>query len=268
MAAGKKIAGAVLVLGVAAVGGAVAAAWVFRNVDAHLLIERQPVAVTIPGEVPVTARITSNLEIDLKTNLKTQVPVDQTIVVPVKDVLHVHVAFDHDVPIRMNVPVKAMIPVNQKIPVDTTVTVTALGVPVTLPLRGEVPIKAEIPVNLNIPVNQQVHLQFTAPAQVTLDEPLKLPLKTRIDTVVPISAHLSVPVESDLVAKVRIPEPLDAVIDHAELKVPLRTLRLTRNDAEGTATPAPAHASPKAVPTASQVPAAVTPKGPEPAGAR
>lgn len=257
MAAGKRIAGAVLVLGAAAIGGAATAAWVFRNVDAHLLLERQPVVVSIPREVPVTARVTSNLEIDLDTRLKTQVPVDQTIIVPIKDVLRVHVGFDHDVPIRMEVPVKTRIPVDQVVPVDTQVTVTVLGMPVTLSLRGDVPIKAEIPVELNIPVDQQVHLQFTAPAEVTLDEPLKLPLKTRIDTVVPISAHLSVPLESELVANVRIPEPLDAVIEHTELAVPLRTLRLMRHD------PPPAAATAAAArPARAQAPA------PDSAGAR
>lgn len=228
MAKGKKWAlGGGLILIAAIIGGILVGWWLFRHVDAHLLLSDQPVTVALPGAIPIRAKVLNNLDITLDTKLKTQVPIDQTITVPIKDTLHVHVAFDHDVPIKMQVPVHATIPVDQIIPIDSKVKVDVLGVPITLPIKGNVPIKAEIPVNLTIPVDQQVHLKFTAPAAVTLDEPLKLPLKARIDAVVPISGHLSVPLKSDLVATAHIPGLLHAVIKHADLNLPLHTLRLS-----------------------------------------
>lgn len=219
--------GAGLILIAAIIGGALVGWWVFRNVDAHLLLRQQTATVSLPGNIPIKAKVLNNLDITLDTKLKTRVPVNQTITVPIRDTLHVQVAFDHDVPIKLKVPVHAMIPVDQTIPIDSTVKVDVLGVPVTLPIKGNVPIKTQIPVNLTIPVDQQVHLKFTAPADVTLDEPIKLPLKTAIDTVVPIHGHLSVPLKSDLVATARIPGKMQVVIDKADLKLSLSSLRLS-----------------------------------------
>lgn len=65
--------------------GALVAPWVFRNVDARLLLSNQPAKVTIDEKLQVTARVLDNLDIPLDDMIKTEVPVDQIITVPVKE---------------------------------------------------------------------------------------------------------------------------------------------------------------------------------------
>jgi len=122
--------------------------------------------------------------------------------------------------------VRERVSVDQVVHVDTQVQVRVLGRDLTLPVRGDVPIKAMIPVNLDIPVDQRVRVRFSTPADVRIDQPLRIPLKAVIDTVVPVHSQLRVPVQSALQANIRVQGPVPAVIEHADLRLPLRDLAL------------------------------------------
>lgn len=235
--------GVIAVIGVAA--GVLVGVWVFRNVDARLLLTNQPAKVLIPGPLRVSANVLNNLEIELDTSITTTVPVDQVITIPIAETLNVMADFDGDVPIRMSVPVKDKIAINQVLDIDTVIKAEILGDKHDLPLRGKIPVKAIVPVNLNIPVDQKVRLKFQAPVQAKLRQALTVPLKTDISTTIPIKSQMSVPVKSALEATITVPDPADIVIVESDLLLPLRTvvLGVTGNPAPAPATP-PAAATP------------------------
>lgn len=220
------ILGAGLLLVVAIAVGVFAGWWLFTRMDARLTLVDQQATVRLPNPVPVKADILNDLQIMLNGNITTSVPIDQTVQVPIHDTLHVMATLDHDVPIKMTVPIHDIIPVDQTVHVDSKVAVMVMGRTLTLPIRGDVPIKADVPINLDVPVDQMVHLKFTAPADVKLLQALSVPLKTQIKTTIPLHSSLSVPVKSALLASVTIPDPVDAVVTHADLRLPLNTLRL------------------------------------------
>jgi hypothetical protein len=216
-----------LVLLGAVVGGGAVALSVFRNVDARLLLADQPAEITILEPLEVTGRVLDNLDIEIDDVIPAAVPVDQILSLPITDVLDVVAEFDSEVPIRLDVRVRDVIPLDQTLDLDATIEADLLGDRHELPIRGKVPVKAEVPIDLTIPIDQMVRLKFRAPAKVQFREKLVVPLKTVIETEIPIRAALNVPVKSDLRAKVEFPkEPTSVVIDRSDLRLPLRTLVL------------------------------------------
>ena len=226
----------------AVAGGALVAYWVFQNIDARLLLREQPAKITIDENLKVTARALNNLNIRLDDTIKTQVPVDQIIEVPVKEELKVIADFDGTVPIRMDVQVRDKIVLDQVLDLNAVIDAELLGDKLKLPIRGKVPVKAIVPVALDIPVDQPVKLKFTAPVGVRVKQSLTVPLRTVIDAAIPIQADLSVPVKSDIIADAVIAreKPIDATIVEADLRLPLRTLRLEMKDSHGKDGPSPA----------------------------
>ena len=216
-------------------GGALVGLWVFKNVDARLLLSNQPARITIDEKLQVTARALDNLNIRLDDVIKTKVPVDQMITVPVKEELRVIADFDGSVPIKMDVQVRDKIVLDQVLDLNAVIDAEILGEKLKLPIRGKVPVKAIVPVSLDIPVNQMVKLKFTAPVGVRVKQDLHVPLRTVIDAAIPIQADLSVPVKSDIPAEAEFTrDPIAATIVESDLRLPLRTLRLEKKkDGEG-----------------------------------
>lgn len=234
--------GVIAIIGV--VGGVLVGAWVYRNVDARLLLSNQPATVIIPEPLRVSAKVLNNLDIELDTRITTTVPIDQVIRIPIAETLNVMADFDGDVPIKMTVPIKDKIAIDQILDIDTVIQAEMLGDKHDLPLRGKIPVKAVVPISLNIPVDQMVRLKFRAPVQARLRQALTVPLKADIATTIPIKSQMSVPVKSALDAMITIPDPADIVIVESDLLLPLRTLVLgaTGNPAPGPA-PVPAAAA-------------------------
>ncbi len=218
------VAGVSLILIAAMAGGCLSAWWLFRHVDALLLLADQPATVALPQPIRVRADILDALDVLIEGDIATTVPIDQVVQVPIKDTLHVMATVDSDVPIKMTVPIRDVIPIDQTVDVNTKVQVDVLGQTLTLPVRGQVPVKAMVPVKLDVPVDQMVRIRFTAPTEVRIKDAVSVPLKADIAAVVPIRSEMRIPVKSALQADITVPQPFEAVIVHSHLKVPLRQL--------------------------------------------
>lgn len=229
------MAAAGLILLAAMVGGCLAGWWLFRHVDARVLLANQPATVSLPETMRVKASIIDALDVLIEGDIAASVPIDQSLQVPIKDTLHVMATVDSDVPIRMTVPIRDQIPVDQIVHVDTKVKVDILGRSLTLPVRGDIPVKTVVPVSLDVPVDQMVRIRFTAPTEVRIKDAVTVPLKTRVSAVVPIHSEMKIPVRSALEADVQVPGPIEAVIVRSDLQVPLRKLALGVRDGGGVA---------------------------------
>lgn len=234
------IAGALLILLVAMAGGALAGWWLFRNVEARVLLADQPATVSLPAPMRVRADIRDALDVLIDGDIAATVPIDQVLQVPIRERLHVMATVDGDVPIRMTVPIRDSIPVDQLVHVDTRVKVDIFGQTLTLPVRGDIPVKASVPVSMDVPVDQRVRIRFTAPTDVQIKDVVAVPLKAQVSAVVPIHSEMRVPVRSALTADVQVLGPVPATIVHSDLRVPLNTLRFGLRD---DAAPAPAPAA-------------------------
>lgn len=217
------------VLLLAGVAGALIAWWVISRVDLRLMLRDQPAMVVIPQDLTGTARVNGNLDLKLEETIKTQVPVDQPVTIPLDDTLNIIVHFDGDIPLKMNVRLNDTIPLQQVVDLNTTVEafLPELGTTLKIPLRGKVPIDTMVPVDISVPVDQTVRLKFTTPVTARIRQDLTVPLRTVIDAEVPIDANFSVPVLNDLSARIRMPStPSKAMIVEGDLTLPLRSLQL------------------------------------------
>ncbi len=89
-----------LVLLVAAAGGALAAGFVITRVDLNLMLRNQPAKVVIAQDLTGRARVNGNLDLHLEERVKTRVPVDQPVTIPLDDTLNIIVHFDGDIPLK------------------------------------------------------------------------------------------------------------------------------------------------------------------------
>jgi hypothetical protein len=218
-----------LAFGLAVGVGAAAAWWILSRVDLSLPLKDQPLKVIIPQALTGKATVQGRLDLRLAETIRTRVPVNQRVQIPLKDRLDIVAIFDGEIPLRMNVRLKDEIPLSQVIDLDTTIEafLPELGTTLRIPLRGKAPIQTVVPVDLVIPVDQRVRLTFTSPVTAFIDQRLDVPLVTVIEADVPIDTDLAVPVLNDLEARVRLPTtPSRAVITEGTLTLPLRTLRL------------------------------------------
>ncbi|MFA5938581.1 MAG: hypothetical protein WC809_04425 [Sinimarinibacterium sp.] len=221
-----------LVLGVlliAAAGGALVAYLIVSRVDLTLKLRNQPMMAVIPQDLTGRARVSGKLDLRLDETIHTRVPIDQTVKIPVSDTVEVIAHFDGEIPLKMKVRLKDTIPLKQVVELNTTVEayLPELRSTLKIPLRGKIPIDTVVPVDMIIPVDQAVRLTFTRPVTASIQQTLTVPLKTVIEADVPIAAGLQVPVLNDLEARVKMPSaPARVVITQADLKLPLRTLKL------------------------------------------
>ena len=217
------------VLILAALAGAAVTGWVLSRIDLSLLLDHQPLSVVIPQDLSGKAGVKGRLDLRLSETIRTQVPVNQSVTIPIKERLDIMVLFDGEIPLRMNVRLKDRIPLRQIIDLDTTIEafLPEFGTTMKIPLRGKAAIDIEVPVDLVIPVDQMLRLQFSSPVTAFLDQRLTVPLEAVIDAEVPIDAGFAVPILNEPGARLRMPTtPTRAVIVEGDLTLPLRSLQL------------------------------------------
>jgi hypothetical protein len=222
-----------------AIGAGAAAAWlVISRVDITLALRDQPLTAIIPQQLEARARVSDNLSLQLAETIRTTVPVDQRVDIPIDDTLNIVAIFKGEIPLKMNVRLRDRIPLQQVIDLDTTVEayLPELGSTLKIPLRGKIPIDTMVPVDLVIPVDQSVYLDFTTPVTARIKQNLNVPLRANIQAEVPIDATFKVPVLNEVEAVINMPTgPSKAVIEHGDLVLPLRTLQLGFIDEAGDA---------------------------------
>lgn len=218
----------IVLLGAVAVG-ALIASFILKNVDVTLLLRNQSLTAIIPQDLHGRAQVGSNLGLHMNETIRTTVPVNQRVQIPIDDTLNIEAIFDGEVPLKLKVHLKDTIPLKQVVELNTTVSayLPELGSTLDIPLRGKIPIDTVVPVDLVIPVDQNVRLDFTTPVSARIKQTLDVPLRANIDAVVPINAEFNVPVLNKVNAVVQMPTtPSRAVITEGALKLPLRTLQL------------------------------------------
>lgn len=217
---------ALIVLIGAAVGAVVAFELVLKRVQARLLVTDAPLTAYVDQSMPVSATVLNELKVTIDDTVRTAVPVDTTLSVPVEEALDLVADFDALVPVSLVVPVNDVIPLEQEIDIDTVVEADLLGETFKLPMRGRFPVKANVPVKLLVPVEQELRLKFTAPIKARLKQNLIVPLNTTIEADIPLRTEMSVPVLNNVQIEVDIQKSpaLPVTLNYSDLKMPLGTL--------------------------------------------
>ena len=223
-----------LLVFVLAIGaGGIIAYLIISRVDVTLILRDQPATAIIPQQIRGKAEVSGSIKLHLNDSIRTSVPIDQKVTIPIKDTLNIIAYFKGAVPLKLKVRLRDNIPLKQIVDLNTTVEafLPELGTTISIPLRGKIPIDIIVPVDLEIPIDQLVNLDFVTPVTARIDQMLTVPLKTTINASVPIDSDLDVPVLNQLKAVVNLPTgPSKVVITQADLTLPLRTLKLGLTD--------------------------------------
>lgn len=216
-----------IALGLAAVAGAMVAYFIFLHVDLTALLVNQPVQITIAEPLEATARPLDPLIAAIDQTIHARIPVDQMVSMPLNTSLNVVAHFDGEIPVDAVVHVKDSIPIDQVIAIDTVAEAELLGTTLHAPVKGKIHARALVPIDLMVPLKQKIKTKFDTPAIADINQTLNVPFRATIESDIPLKADLPIPVKSSFRAIVKIPAnpPLNAVINYADLVLPLRTLQ-------------------------------------------
>lgn len=210
----------IILMVLAAMVGVAIALWIFRHFQIYIPLENQQVNIDLQEALQAEVKIHEALDVDVSGRVNAVIPIQENLDIPLTQTLNPRVYFDTHVPIRTTIPVRETLKINQPLAVDTQVKVRLMGKDISLPLKGTIPIV------LDVPLAQKFHLKFNAPVKTVLKENLNIPLKTTLNTQIPVQGHLNVPIQTALKASVDVKNTLPIKIEQGELNIPLNSIRL------------------------------------------
>ncbi|MEN8390089.1 MFS transporter [Acinetobacter indicus] len=216
----------IILMVLAAMVGVAIALWIFRHFQIYIPLENQQVNIDLQEALQAEVKIHDALDVNVSGRVNAVIPIQENLDIPLTQTLNPQVYFDTHVPIRTTIPVRETLKINQPLAVDTQVKVRLMGKDISLPLKGTIPIALDVPIHMDVPLAQKIHLKFNAPVKTVLKENLNIPLKTTLNTLIPVQGHLNVPIQTALKASVDVKNTLPIKIEQGELNIPLNSIRL------------------------------------------
>lgn len=240
------------------VGGAVLGVVLIGMMRFGLSVENAPIWMRLPKQLVVTAQMPGKLDVVLKGDISAEVPFKDTITAPFRGTYDADVKFAADVPVKMTISYTGFLPVNQMVELEGEISPEILRLKTyrRVKIKLKVPLKADLPFTLTVPVDQALTLAYQGPMGMTINSIVSVPLDIVLKTKIPVNERVIAPVLNPFRMALDIPDKaFAAVIRHADLRMPLRTLRLgfagdpSRPKREDRVFPWPEELRPAAVPT-------------------
>lgn len=218
------------------VGGGVLGFWLYARLVIGLTLSEQAGLATLPPVLPVIAEAQNDITIQLDGYIDATVPFQQVLDLPVVGSYTADVKLDTEVPVRMTIRYQGVVPVDTFADIEGTTDFNYQDVKRfrNVKFKAKVPLKFLQPVTFVVPVDTTLRLQYEGPLQLALDQTLRAPVDTVLQTRLRAVREVITPILARFAMKVYVPQtPQAVVIDHADLRFPLRDLRLTRKAAAG-----------------------------------
>lgn len=228
------------------VAGGLVGYWVFMNVAARLVLSDQPLTIRLPEQADTVLSTEHKINVLMKGVIHAQVPLVQTLDLPVNGTYDTVVDLDTKVPLETTIVYEGVIPVDSMADIEAKAPVNFQNVKKykNLHFKAKLPLKLKLPVKLVVPVKQVIPLKYKGPLRVTINHTIRAPVGTTLNTALKVNQDFSVPVTSSLPLRMQLPQtPVKATIVNADLFLDLATLRLQRKTADSSAA-SPSAASP------------------------
>lgn len=181
-----------------------------------LEMREQPVQLRLPAGLAARAEVVEPVSTHLQAMQHLKLPLDQEVRVQVQNNLKARAV------VNTVVPVNTVVNFEGDIPVDTTVSAEVPVVSWWPSFTVTIPVKVVVPVKVAVPVSAQVPLALDLEVAGELAGPLRVHLKTVLDTRVALRAHVRARVSSRTDFSLLSPmEPFGVDIRHARLQVPM-----------------------------------------------
>lgn len=218
------------VVGVVIIGGLLGY-WVFMNVAARLLISDQPLTIQLPPQADVTMQTDHKIDVLMKGTIYAQVPLVQTLDLPVKGTYDTIVNIDTKVPLETVITYEGVIPVDSIAEIEAKAPVNFQNVKKykNLHFKAKLPLKLRLPVKLVVPVKQDIPLKYHGPLRVGIDHVIRAPVNTTLKTALKVDQEFNIPITTSVPLRLDLPQhPVRATIVESDLNLDLSTLRLER----------------------------------------
>lgn len=230
-----------MLFGVALVGavglGALAGFVLILNIAVGLTLTDQPAALTFPETLQVEANVTNALDVVLAGDIQATVPFRQTLRLPLQgryrtDLdLQTPVELDLDIVYDGLIPVDTFAEISARAPFNFDNVRTFRGIV----FDAQLPMKLQVPVRFEVPVKETIDFRYKGRVMVTMDSVVDAPIDTVIPATLAVNEDVTTPLAASFGMKMVMPRtPQRVVIDHADLRMPLRSLRLEqKTEGEG-----------------------------------
>lgn len=190
--------------------------YVRREWVAVLEMRDQPAQLRLPVGLVAQAEVAVPVHTRLDSVQRLKLPLDQVVRVQVQNNLKAHAVVNTVVPVNTVVNFEGDIPVDATVVSEVPVVSWWPSFPVTIPVKVVVPVKVSVPVSVQIP------LALAIDVAGELSGPLRVPVKTVLDTQVAlranVRAHVSSRTDFSLLAPV---DPFAVDVQHARLLLPM-----------------------------------------------
>ncbi|MGQ0699999.1 MAG: hypothetical protein ACT4PZ_17360 [Panacagrimonas sp.] len=224
-------------LGLVVVGGLLGY-WAFMNIAARLMLTDQPVRIRLPETASIVLKTTNDIDVLMKGVITAQVPLQQTLNLPVKGTYDTIITLDTKVPLETTIVYEGVIPIDTIADIEAKAPVNFQNVKKykNLHFKAKLPMKLNLPVKLVVPVKQDIPFKYRGPLKVQIDHVIRAPVGTTLNTALKVNQEFRVPIISTLPVSLQLPQhPVKATIVEADLNLDLATLRLERKPAEAAA---------------------------------
>lgn len=193
-----------------------------------LTLADQRGTLILPAHIKATVKTTREVAIGLNGRVAAEVPVKQTLAVSL------HGRYKANLNLRARTPLKFTIDYRGEIPVHASAVVqgtTDLVIHSKLvpkfPLKIKVPLDFKLPVHLVVPVDTMFDLDYRGPVFISFNQTVRAPVDAVLHTHLNLDKIVNTPITSAFGMVLEMPHtPLPMVINHAQLALPLSTLRL------------------------------------------
>lgn len=213
------------------VAGGALGYWAIMNLAARLLLTDQPMRVELPPTANVTMEISEKIDVLLKGRINAQVPLVQTLDLPVNGVYDTIVDLDTEVPLKTTIHYEGIIPIDTMADIEAKAPINFQNIKKykNMHFKARLPMKMRLPVKLTVPVDEVVRIRYRGPLKVAIDHVIRAPVSSELKTALNVNQVFTVPVTSTLPLELQMPErPVRASILESDLYLDLSTLRLER----------------------------------------
>lgn len=216
--------------------------WAFMNVAARMELVDQPALIRLPETTDIVLQTDHNIDVLMQGTIYAQVPLKQTLKLPVKGVYDTVINLDTRVPLETVIVYEGVIPIDTMADIEAKAPVNFQNVKKykNLHFKAKLPMRLQLPVKLMVPIKQDIPLRYKGPLRVTIDHTLTAPVDTILNTSLKVNQEFSVPITTALPLRLQLPQtPTRATITEADLFLNLQTLRLEKKPESAAATPSP-----------------------------
>lgn len=221
------------VVGVIIIGG-LFGYWAFMNVAARLLLTDQPLTIQLPPQADIVMKTDHKIDVLMKGTIYAQVPLVQTLDLPVNGTYDTIVNLDTRVPLETVITYEGIIPVDSIAEIEAKAPVNFQNVKKykNLHFKAKLPLKLRLPVKLVVPVKQDIPLKYHGPLRVGIHHVIRAPVNTTLKTALKVDQQFSIPITTSVPLRLALPQhPVKASIVESDLNLDLATLRLERKPA-------------------------------------